>query len=200
MSMFFLLLFINHIISNLTNHCLGVPSDDEMSTTSSRIHRKTAGTAVCIHTCVRGGCQNRHGSILWPKEGSPLRRHAINANRHPACTVTCPGYQILGHSSGKFIFQKPAPAEQQLDQDNVAPNDNMDVDTELSIASTSHTTQSPSIISIASHSFSHHSSIQETQVSLTYYYAAMLLTAMEGFKHWKQSSSASKILSYPFCS
>jgi hypothetical protein len=67
----------------------------------------TSGYAVCIHTCVQGGCKNMTRSNLWAKRGNPLRRHATNAYKHPHCTTSCPGYQSLNQTHGSFPYSRP---------------------------------------------------------------------------------------------
>jgi hypothetical protein len=68
---------------------------------------KTSLFAVCIHSCVLGGCINTSShTILWPKRGSPLRRHAPNPNLHPHCHTLCPGHSSLLKTSGKFLYMR----------------------------------------------------------------------------------------------
>jgi hypothetical protein len=85
------------------------------------IHRKTSGFAICIHTCVPGGCKNKAGQILWNREGSPLRKHAANRGKHQQCGEACPGYNSLGKTHGTFPFTRVT--DMEVDDDV-----NMDVD------------------------------------------------------------------------
>jgi hypothetical protein len=63
--------------------------------------------AICIHTCVEGGCKNRTRSTIWTKHGNPLRKHASYAAKHPRCTSSCPGYQSLNQTRGTYPFSRP---------------------------------------------------------------------------------------------
>lgn len=77
-------------------------------------HRRTTGFAICIHTCVGGGCKNHAKSVFWVKEGSPLRKHAVNVKKHPHCTHTCPGHSILGKEGGSFVFSTNANPDEEV--------------------------------------------------------------------------------------
>jgi hypothetical protein len=101
-----------------------------------RHHRKTFGFAICIHTCVTGGCANFSGSILWTRNGNPLRRHASSSVKHPDCNSICPGHSIIGLKQGKFVFSR-APTEEELSmvtddddpsEDDPSEDDEMNID------------------------------------------------------------------------
>jgi hypothetical protein len=88
------------------------------------VHRKTAGFAVCIHTCVPDGCRNLHGRVLWNRDGNPLRKHAANRAKHQQCNEICPGYDSLGQTHGTFAFSR-IPTAEDIDLDHEI---NMDID------------------------------------------------------------------------
>src|SRR4051794_15484604 len=77
------------------------------------MHRRIHGFAICIHTCVDGGCLNRSDNKLWARDGASLRKHAVKSSRHPNCTTTCPGYDSLGKLTGSFLFWR-SPTNDEL--------------------------------------------------------------------------------------
>jgi hypothetical protein len=82
-----------------------------MPETQKTAHRKTAGYAVCIHSCVKHGCLNIKKQLLWRRDGCSLRRHATNKNLHPDCSSSCPGFDILNKDKGSFLYSR-APTEE----------------------------------------------------------------------------------------
>ena len=88
----------------------------------------TLGYARCIHTCVEGGCKNYSKSVLWPRNGSPLRRHAINNRLHVDCTEECPGFPIMGENVGKFVFQTIATPREVAEEFGLEYDGNTDAD------------------------------------------------------------------------
>src|SRR5947209_4368827 len=94
------------------------------------MHRRIHGFAICIHTCVDGGCLNRSGNKLWARDGAPLRKHAVKSSRHPNCTTTCPGYDSLGKSTGRFTFWRSPTHDGLGTNDDLETNsaNGMDID------------------------------------------------------------------------
>jgi hypothetical protein len=91
---------------------------------------------LCIHTCIHGGCRNKDGDINWSKVGNPLRKHAVNANKHPLCTTLCLGNAILGRKEGRYQFEQAI----------ATGSDAMDVDTPNPLLlQTIHSTTPPSM-------------------------------------------------------
>jgi len=89
----------------------------------------TPGFLVCIHNCVKEGCPNAAGSILWARNGNSLRKHAINVNRHPMCTMACPGNGSLSLTSGRIpCSREPTDHEYHMALQNSECSDDMDID------------------------------------------------------------------------
>jgi hypothetical protein len=84
---------------------------------SARSYRRTSGVAVCIHTCVDGGCRNSAQSILWARNGNPLRKHAASSLKHPACAPPCPGHAAIGMKKGYYVFCRAATQEDTADNE-----------------------------------------------------------------------------------
>ena len=96
-----------------------------MDHVSQQMRHITTGHTVCIHTCVKGGCPNAVGNILWKKYGNSLRKHAINVKKHPFCDMSCPGIVALNMQKGKFTYSRDPTDEEYQGLSKLEP---MDID------------------------------------------------------------------------
>jgi hypothetical protein len=96
-------------------------------------HQKTHGYAFCIHQCVVGGCLDSLKNALWTRNGSPLRKHAVNRNLHANCNQSCRGHRILGLTSGRFQYQRIATPEEVAEAFPYDFNNNGDEEIDVNV-------------------------------------------------------------------
>ncbi|KAK7678963.1 hypothetical protein QCA50_018103 [Cerrena zonata] len=57
--------------------------------------RKQQGYEKCAHECSPAGCTGSKRGILWPREGSSLRRHMLTKPLHPNCSSQCRAHSFM---------------------------------------------------------------------------------------------------------
>jgi hypothetical protein len=74
---------------------------------ATRRHYTQTGWELCIHTCQPGSCTDRSETTFWKREGHAVRRHAVNSQRHPKCSESCPGFVLFQGTSSTYPTSRP---------------------------------------------------------------------------------------------